>query len=77
MQSVDSLSDDAAKIIVTLSFNDGFGKRKIPIEAVYTVFWDMIFFVSYQFTFVPEKIQKYGPVLFDSTYICFFISSLV
>ena len=34
--------------------------RKIPIEAaaVYTLFWDIVFFVSYQFTFVPEKIPK-------------------
>ena len=40
-------SDRATKIIVTLLFNDGFEKRKIPIKAVYTLFWDMMFFESY------------------------------
>ena len=62
-------SDRATKTIVTLLFNDGFEERKIPIEAVYTLFSDITFFVSYQFTFIPEKIQKYGPVLFDPPYI--------
>ena len=37
-------SDSATKIIVTLLFNDGFEKRKIPIEGIYTLF--IIFFVS-------------------------------
>ena len=40
-------SDRVTKIIVTLLFNDEFEKRKIPIKAVYTLFWDMMFFVSY------------------------------
>ena len=38
-------SDRATKIIVTSLFNHGFEKRKIPIEAVYALFWDVIFFV--------------------------------
>ena len=33
-----SKSDRATKIIVTSLFNDGFEKRKIPIEAVYAFF---------------------------------------
>ena len=39
-------SDRATKLIVILIFNDGFERRKIAIEAVYTLFWDTIFFVS-------------------------------
>ena len=51
-------SDRATKIVVTSLFNDGFEKRKTPIEAVYALFWDIIFFVSYQFIYVPEKIPE-------------------
>ena len=40
-------SDRATKIIVTLVFHNWFEKRKIPIEAAYTFFWDLTFFVPY------------------------------
>ena len=33
-------------------------KRKIQIEAVYALFWDVIFFVSYLFIFVPENFPE-------------------
>ena len=47
LESLDSLSDRATKIIVTPLFNDGIEKRKIPMEAVYALFWDIIFFLLY------------------------------
>ena len=43
-------------------------KRKTPTEAAYALFWDIIFFVSYQFIFVPEKKSRSTGPFFDSPY---------
>ena len=48
-------SDSVTKIIVTLLFNDGFEKRKISVEAVYTLFWDIIFLFHIDSLLFPKK----------------------
>ena len=52
-------------------------KSEIPIEAVYTFFWNIIFFVSYQFTFVPEKFPEVGTRSFWLTLYLYLLKHVI